>query len=296
MTGPGTPSGRGPVRGARPAAMPPVVPPAHHPVARPSATLDLPPVIAHRGASEVAPENTLAAFREAARLGATWVELDVALSADGHAVVIHDDTLDRTTDGSGRVADRTLAALRRLDAGGWFSRAYRGEPLPTLREALGEIRRLGLGVNVELKTIPGAESGLARAAASDLAECWAVPDGRVVVSSFGPMTLAALREVAPDWPRALLVAHPRGDWLVPATALGCVGVHVNHRRLTPAAVKAARGAGFRIAAYTVNAPVRARRLAEWGVETMITDQPDRIAAALSAARPPRRFAFRRLVF
>lgn len=96
----------------------------------------LPAIIAHRGASSAAPENTLAAFRRAADEGAAWIECDVKLTADGRPIIFHDDTLDRTTDGGGVVDDYTLDVIGALDAGGWFSPEFRGEPVPTLEEML----------------------------------------------------------------------------------------------------------------------------------------------------------------
>ena len=107
----------------------------------------MPAVVAHRGASAAAPENTLAAMRRAAEMGARWAECDVRLSADGVPVVIHDGTLDRTTDGRGALAAHTAAELARLDAGSWRDAAFAGEPVPTLAALLEEARRLGLGLN-----------------------------------------------------------------------------------------------------------------------------------------------------
>ena len=128
----------------------------------------LPRVIAHRGLSARAPENTLAAFRAAAGAGVPWVECDVQLTADGHAVLLHDETLDRTTDGTGRLADTPLAGLRGLDAGGWFDAAFAGESIPALSEALDLLAALGLGVNLEIKSGPGRGPEAARAVLSEL--------------------------------------------------------------------------------------------------------------------------------
>jgi glycerophosphoryl diester phosphodiesterase len=145
-----------------------------------------PLVIAHRGASGTCPENTLAAFRHAQALGADMIELDVQLARDGNVVVIHDWTLDRTTDGSGPVGARSLAELRALDAGAWFASAFGGERIPTLAEVLAEVR---IPVNVELK--PLGDDGLEAAALAVVEMAGALP--RVVFSSFELAALERLR-------------------------------------------------------------------------------------------------------
>ena len=129
---------------------------------------ELPRVIGHRGAAAVAPENTLASLRRAKELGAGWVEFDVKLTRDGAAVLIHDERLERTTDGRGEVARTTLAELRKLDAGAWFDPAFAGERVPTLGDALALCGELGLGINVEVKPCPGREAETARVAVETL--------------------------------------------------------------------------------------------------------------------------------
>ena len=118
----------------------------------------LPRVIGHRGAAACAPENTLAGLRKALELGCLWVEFDVRLTADGHLILLHDDGLARTTDGRGSAAKSLLAALRRHDAGAWFGRCFKGEPVPTLAEAVALLGELGIGANVELKAVDGREA------------------------------------------------------------------------------------------------------------------------------------------
>lgn len=164
-----------------------------------------PLVIAHRGYSTVAPENTLAAFEAALRAGADLLELDVRLDADGVPVVLHDDRLDRTTDAPGPVGGCSSAAVRAADAGAWFAPSYTGERVPTLQEAADLVGRFPLaGLLVEFKgawapaALSGAVASLRRAGVA----------GRSVVQSFDRGTVAGLRDVAPDVPRALLVLHP----------------------------------------------------------------------------------------
>ena len=126
------------------------------------------PVIGHRGAAAAAPENTLASLRKAKELGASWVEFDVKLTRDGVPILMHDERLERTTNGRGEVAQATLAELQELDAGGWFGPAFRGERVPTFEAALGLCAELGLGINVEIKPCPGREAETARVAVETL--------------------------------------------------------------------------------------------------------------------------------
>src|SRR5690348_652098 len=125
--------------------------------------LRIPKVIGHRGAASRAPENTLAGFRKAAELGCTWIECDVRLSHEGHPIIVHDDTLERTTDGRGRVGATPLRDLQSCDAGSYFNPSYRGERIPTLEEALRLLQSLGLGCDLELKAEAGREQALAEA-------------------------------------------------------------------------------------------------------------------------------------
>jgi len=240
----------------------------------------LPPVTGHRGAKGHAPENTLAGMRKAVELGARWVEFDVKLTADNELVVIHDDTVNRTTDGKGAVAGMTLSELRRLDAGRWFSPDFTGEPVPTLAEVMEFLLKHGIGANVEVKACPGREVETGAATATALASRWLGGPSPILVSSFSPVSLAAARQAAPQLPRGLLTLKFPTDWLQQLRDLGCASFHVLDRRLTEARLRAVREAGHRVMAYTVNDPARARELLGWGLESVITDYPDRIFAAI----------------
>ena len=146
-------------------------------------------MIGHRGAAGAAPENTLASIRKARELGATWIEFDVKLTKDGHAILFHDDCLERTTDGRGAVAATTLAEIRRLDAGGWFGPAFRGEPVPTLGQALALCVELHLGINVEIKPCAGREVETAQVTVATLLDVWPRDRPAPLVSSFSPACL-----------------------------------------------------------------------------------------------------------
>ncbi len=239
----------------------------------------LPRLIGHRGAKESAPENTLASLREAARQGAAWVEVDVMLTRDRVPVLIHDDTLERTTSGAGPVPALTLAELRRLDAGSWFDPRFAGERVPTLEEALALIRDLGLGLNLEIKPYPGQDVATAEAAIDTLKRLW--PVGRpLLLSSFEVPCLEVARDLAPDIPRGYLLWDPPADWAAVADRIGAATLNVDQERQTAGTVAAYRATGRPVLAYTVNDPRRADELFGWGVAAIFTDAPGRLAAAL----------------
>jgi len=228
-----------------------------------------PRIIAHRGASGTRPENTLAAFRRAAELGASMIELDVQCTRDGVPIVIHDWTLDRTTTGTGAVGDRSLAELRALDAGSWFDPAFAGERVPTLAEVLAAVP---VAVNVELK--PRGDDGLVEAALAAV-EAAAALD-RVVFSCFEPAVLERLRRTSPGaalgvlWEDAPIAEAVRWARRVDARAL-----HLRKDAVSPAALDRTAAAGLPIRVWTVNDPGEFERLAALGVEAVFTDFPER---------------------
>lgn len=233
--------------------------------------LQIPRIIAHRGSPKAAPENTLASFRQAAREGATWVEFDVALTLDGRPVVFHDDALDRTTDGAGLLADTSFDILRDLDAGSWFSPAFKGELVPTLEEALELFVELGLGFNMEIKPTAGREVETAEVALATARACW---DGPLpLISSFSHLSAAAAEEVQPGWPRGILFDRIPEDWRDVAAKLDVVSVGANHKHLTRELVAAVHSDGRKVASYTVNESERASLLFSWGVDAVFTDLP-----------------------
>jgi glycerophosphoryl diester phosphodiesterase len=248
----------------------------------------LPAVVAHRGASAAAPENTLAALRRAAEMGARWAECDVRLTADGVPVVIHDATLERTTDGRGAVARRRAAELAALDAGRWFDAAFAGEPLPTLAAMTAEARRLGLGLNVEIKAVGDAA---ARATAAAAAPLLAELGEDVVVSSFADGALATMNTVAPSIRRGLLCRRRVGAaQLARARAVAAVSLHADRRALDASTAARVEAAGLHPVAYTVNECAEAVRLWRAGVPTVITDRPDALLPLVpdrARAGPPR---------
>jgi glycerophosphoryl diester phosphodiesterase len=235
--------------------------------------LRIPRLIGHRGAKASAPENTLAGIRQARREGATWVEFDVKLTADGHPILMHDDTLDRTTDGHGPVVAAALEDIRRLDAGIRFAPAFRGERIPTLTEALDVLAELDMGFNLEIKPCAGRERETAQAAVDIVQRHWSAARPLPVISSFKQACLIAARDQAPDLPRGYLVDELPERWADEVQRLGCSAVHVGWRKLTKAQVAAVKVAGFPLLVWTVNEPARARELLGWGADAVISDCP-----------------------
>lgn len=241
--------------------------------------LTLPRIIGHRGAAKHAPENTLVSIRMAAHQGATWVEVDVKLSADGVPILMHDDRLDRTTDAKGPVAARSFEELRKLDAGGWFHPAFRGERVAALSETLELCLELGLGINLEIKPCPGRAEETAGIALSLALGLWPQDRPPPLVSSFDPVALSMARQVAPAWPIGYLVDRRPADWAAQADALGASTIHVNARRETAATIAEYRATGRPVLAYTVNNPAAAKEVLGWGVAGVFTDTPEALVKA-----------------
>lgn len=235
----------------------------------------MPRWIAHRGGGALAPENTLAGFRLAARLGFKAVEFDVMLTADGVPILIHDETLQRTTDGRGFVSHLEWADISRLDAGGKFHPAWAGEPVPLLSDALALCADLGLAVNVEIKPAAGHVAETGRIVARTVEASW--PGGQgLVFSSFSEEALAAAAGIGGQWPRALLVTSIPGDWQDRMAALGCTALHARAVDLSAPGVEELRAAGVPLAAYTVNTAAEAQRCFALGVAALFTDRLDRL--------------------
>lgn len=235
-----------------------------------------PDVIAHRGAGRLAPENTLEAIARGAALGQRMCELDVKLSAEGVPVLMHDDTLARTTDGRGAVAATRLAALRALDAGQWHSEGFRGARVPTLDEVADALVRDGMRVNLELKPCPGRDAETGRVVALAVLAGWRDADVLPLLSSFSREALAAARAAAPGVPRALLTERADEETLRAAVELRCAAVNVAEAEITAGFVARARGMGLRVLAWTPNDPVRIAALRALVVDGVITDAVDRV--------------------
>jgi glycerophosphoryl diester phosphodiesterase len=235
--------------------------------------------IAHRGAGKLAPENTLAAFRLGASHGYRAYECDVKLSADGVPFLLHDATLDRTTNARGRAADRTWSDLARLDAGSWHGRTYAGEPPASFDAIAAFCRANDHALNIEIKPTPGDEHRTGEVVARAAEAAWTGRTLPPLLSSFQVAALEGARTAAPRLPRALLIDTLVDGWFETAQRLGCVAVVANYNCFSGAMVERLHGAGLWAAAYTVNDPSPARWLLEIGLDALITDAVDRFTPA-----------------
>jgi glycerophosphoryl diester phosphodiesterase len=228
--------------------------------------LQLPRVIGHRGAAAYSPENTLESFREARRRGATWVETDIKLTADGVPIVMHDESLKRTTG-----VDRLVAETPRaeLPAG-----------VPTFEEAIACFGEEGLGCNVEIKPCPGREAETGRVVVETLRRCWPAHLPPPVLSSFKDASLAAAYATAPEFARALLIGQVGDDWRARAEAVAAGGINTNGEKLTAVRAVEIRKAGYTLSVYTIDDGDVAKALVGMGVDCVITNAPDVILAAI----------------
>lgn len=235
--------------------------------------------IAHRGAGKLAPENTLAAFRLGAAHGYRMYECDVKLSADGQPFLLHDATLERTSNGRGIAGEQTWHTLSQLDAGSWHSRSYAGEPLPTLQAIVAHCLRNHHLLNIEIKPTPGTERHTGEVVARCAAQLWAGSAVPPLLTSFQPAALEGARHSAAQLPRGLLLDSWREGWLAEALALGCVAVVCNHALWDATTLAQARAAGLRCLCYTVNDEWPAQRLLALGIDGIITDRVDLFSPA-----------------
>ena len=244
-------------------------------------TVPVPLVIAHRGASKAAPENTIAAFERALTDGADAIQLDVHLSRDDHPVVIHDPTLERTTNGSGPVRGHTMRELKRLDAGAWRGAAFAGQRLQTLQEVLERFRgrtRFWIELKGGPDLYPDVEERIV-----GLLEVYDVIDG-ALVQTFNPAALARLRAFSRELSLGAVLARSpldvEGD-VPPAANAVCPSADI----LGAPEREAIRRSGRQCHVWTVNEPVLMDRLVDWAVDGIITDRPDLLRARLRARNP-----------
>ena len=259
----------------------------HHPDTPDLPAWPYPRWIAHRGAGRLAPENTLAAFRLGASHGYRMFECDVKLSSDGVPFLMHDATLQRTTNaraklGAGNSAvggDHPWGLLSQLDAGSWHSRAFAGEPMPTLDHIAAYCIRNGFFLNIEIKPTPGTERQTGEVVAQTAAKLWhgvAVPP---LLTSFDPEALEGAQAVQPALPRGLLLDTLWKGWLETALTLDCQAIVCNHALWDRSSVTQAQSAGFRTLSYTVNDEWAAQRLIDLGTDGIITDRVDLFSPA-----------------
>ena len=233
-------------------------------------------IVAHRGAAGIAPENTLASFREAIRHGADWLEFDVRLTGDGVPVVIHDPTLKRTTTGRGPVRSRTLGEIRRLDAGSWYDERFSGERVPTLDDVLKLGSKTRLNIEIKSNCAPASEAAEA---------VWSrVRDGglqdRTLITSFDIDILKALRELDRQVPLGFPWQSGLRDPVRRALSLKCRMMLFEVGGLSEKKVRRCREVGLDVWVYTVNEPEEMQRVMDLGVDALVTDRPDLLARLL----------------
>lgn len=248
-----------------------------------------PMVVAHRGNSGVAPENTLIAIRQGVEAGAEMVEIDVQRTADGTLIVFHDAVLGRTTNGSGKVSAFTYEELSRLDAGSWMGSEYAGEPIPLLSDVLAYLRGRAY-LNIELKRHPGGNDPDGARFLDDV--LGALHDagvlGQVLMSSFDHELLARAREVEPAVPCAVIL-HPEDRALPSERALpvGAKAVVLGKHQLSHARMADAREHHLPVGVYTINTPDEALRAAQYGARALVSNFPGRVIDVLVSAVPAR---------
>jgi glycerophosphoryl diester phosphodiesterase len=228
-----------------------------------------PRIVAHRGGGALAPENTLGAIRLGASMGFKGVEFDVMLAGDGTPVVIHDETVDRTTDGRGEVSKLSYAELSAFTINGT-------EKIPRYEDVVRLCRELGLWANVEIKPAKGHERATGDAVARMTRALWKGAPVAPLLSSFSPEALAAAQEAAPELPRGGLCDKLPDGWRSILKQLGCKAVHCNYKSLSGKLATEIHEAGYGILVWTVNEPAEARRLLAIGANCLVTDALDRI--------------------
>lgn len=233
-------------------------------------------VIAHRGASGHAPENTFAAFRRAVELGATFIETDLQVTRDGRFVALHDSTVSRTTNGTGEVHEFTLEELRQVDAGMWFDREFMGERVPTLEEILEFSREHDVVFYLELKY--PAVWGMDHSLVAALQKAQSAP--RTIVISFDPATLSPLRRLDPSIMTGLLVEDAKGNCIQEALDLGVRQLCPKVSSVTPELAEQAHRADLQLVTWTANTMAEMRGMMAAGVDGIMTDFPDRLRALI----------------
>ncbi len=234
-------------------------------------------VFAHRGLNRQAPENTMPAFIAAADAGVKWFETDIDILPDGTLVVLHDSTLDRTTNRSGSIYGMTGADLDDVDAGSWFSPEFAGTRLPVLADVIDFMNKRRMNANLELKSHETGKDGTLRLIAGVIRELERLEPGReVIISSFSPLVLAEFHRLAPQYSIGQIYAGPLRDaaWRSSLELIGASYVHPEDAHLTRGQVEAFLAEGYGVNVWTVNSKPRANELLNWGCTGIFTDQAD----------------------
>lgn len=240
----------------------------NHPIVWP-----YPKLIAHRGAGKHAPENTLAAMRLGVALGYQMVEYDLKLSKDGIAILLHDDSLQRTSNSTACAGNLDFKELASVDAGSWYSPAYAGEPIPTLQSIAAYTIANHIHSNIEIKPHTGRDAETGDRVARLAEELWTNASLPPLLSSFSESALAAAMQAAPQLPRALLFeSELPNNWQERARKLACIAVNLNDKYITSALVQEILSAGLALSVWTVNSHARVQQLFDWGCHAVFTDE------------------------
>jgi glycerophosphoryl diester phosphodiesterase len=236
-------------------------------------------VIAHRGASKAAPENTMSAFRKAVEYGAEGIELDVQLTKDGHVVVIHDEKVDRTSNGKGLVKDRTLKELKTLDFGGWFSPEFTDEPIPTLAEVMELLQNWKGVLNIEIKSGPVIYPDIEEKVIQEVSKF--DNKNRIIISSFNHYSLVKTKKLDADIKTGILYVAGLYEPWVYAKRIGAYAIHPLFYNMVPEVVAGCMKNGVAINTYTVDDAKTIKRISSMGVTGIITNVPDVALKTLS---------------
>ncbi|MFW1676857.1 glycerophosphodiester phosphodiesterase family protein [Pontibacter sp. JAM-7] len=230
------------------------------------------PVIGHRGAASLAPENTLAGIRKAAATGVTWVELDATLLGDHTAVLSHDDSLERCSNRHGQLSSLSSLDLGSIDVGSWFHLDWQQETLPRLADALLQCQSLGLGLNLEIKPFQWPAQTIAEVLHETISVYWQ-DKSRLIISCFDLEVLAAYRALDKHIQLGLLFDDIPPLWQLQAQNLNAVSIHCNWQLLMEKEARQIKQAGYDLYCFTCNSPADAARLYSWGVDGVFTDTP-----------------------
>ncbi len=255
-----------------------------------SAYSSLTQVIAHRGSSGQAPENTLASLHLAGQQGIKWVEIDVMLTSDGIPVIFHDDYLHRTTNGEGLIHKTTFEDLQQLDAGAWKGTEFQHQKVPTLIEAIEVIAHYGMGLNLELKPCEGLEEETTEASIAVLKKHWPthLP---LILSSFNYFSLTSARDLWPEIQRGYNVSAIPKAWQSRLENLGCSGLHIHQPFFDAQLVAEIKKAGYKVLAFTINNESLAIELFDQGLDAVFSDFPLQIQHAIDSQIPALEVAF-----
>ncbi|MFT5807396.1 MAG: glycerophosphoryl diester phosphodiesterase [Moritella dasanensis] len=231
-------------------------------------------ITGHRGAAALAPENTLAGIKKAVESGIKWIEIDVQLSADNIPVIIHDRTVQRCTNGQGRVGDLNLVELKALDAGSWFAAEFTGEAIPTLEEALLACQKYDLNMNLEIKTYCEEAVKPLVDKVIETVKKMNFPIEKLLFSSFSIIALAQCQLLYPDVRRGLITKTKSLDMLETVKPLALYSLHIDHRILNECLAASIKGAGLKLMIWTLNDPTKIDKYTAWGVDNIITDKPN----------------------